>query len=66
MKKIYLAPDIFVVDVKIESLMIEVSSRNIQEAGTDGSYINANDIKNTAGSGDVLDAAGYRSNLWDD
>ena len=46
--------------------MIEVSSRNIQEAGTDGSYINANDIKNTAGSGDVLDAASYRSNLWGD
>ena len=66
MKKIYLTPDMHVVDVNIESLMAAISKTNFQENGTDGVYIESGDIKNTAGSGTELDAAGYRSNLWND
>jgi hypothetical protein len=65
MKKIYLTPDMIVVDLRNETIMITTSPGNIQ-TGTDGGYIDAKDITNTAGSGDVLDAAGYRSNLWGD
>ena len=54
-----------VVDVEIESLMTGVST-NIKDNGTTGMYIQQGDVTGTAGSGDVLDAAGYRSNLWDD
>ena len=66
MKKNYLTPNIFVVDINMESLMQAISKTNIQENGTTGMYIQQGDVNGTAGSGDVLDAAGYRSNLWGD
>ena len=66
MKKIYLTPNMQVVDVEIESLMTGVSNTNIKDNGSTGMYIQQGDVTGTAGSGDVLDAAGYRSNLWND
>jgi hypothetical protein len=66
MKKIYLTPNMQVVDVEIESLMAGMSNTNIKPNGDTGFYVEQGDVKNTAGSGTELDAAGYRSNLWDD
>ncbi len=66
MKKIYLTPDMHIIDVNIESLMAGMSNTNIKPNGDTGFYVEQGDVQNTAGSGTELDAAGYRNNLWGD
>ena len=62
MKKIYNTPSIQIVNIDIEEIMVCTSC--VKDINN-GFYFDTHDINGTAGSGDEMDAAGYRSNLWD-
>lgn len=63
MKKTYNTPSMLVVDVNVEAIMTCTSCvTNINNGFT----VDQNKITGSAGVGEEMDAAGYRSNLWNE
>lgn len=66
MKKNYINPATIIIELDTETIIAVSTNVHTLDDGT-GSYILGSDIKGSATSADgEMDAAGYRSNLWND
>lgn len=66
MKKLYINPEITIVDLKIDQLMVQASGNLKDLNDNTGTYVQSKDITNGLSSGNEVDAGGYRNNLWGD
>ncbi|MBQ7239426.1 MAG: hypothetical protein IJS20_11605 [Bacteroidales bacterium] len=66
MKKNYINPITTIIDIDTEALMAVSPGNVTPNRDNTGASVYGSDITGQAGAGQEVDAAGYRSNLWND